>query len=98
MLLLKRIFTSLVIFLILVWILYYGAIVVTCFFAGMIGALHSSGAADKQEVGRQAASQFFEQHAAVVAGSAIGIALVASVALCFCGVLPWCRKHSDSNL
>ena len=93
MLLLKRIFTSLVLFLILVWILYYGGLVVACFFVGANAALHNLGAPDKQEVGRQAASQFFEQHVAVVAGVAIGIALVASLALSFSGILPWCRRR-----
>ena len=93
MLLLKRIFTSLVLFLILTWILYYGAVIVSGFVVGANAALHSPEASDKQEVGRQAGLEFLNQHVGVVAGAAVGIALVASFALSFSGMLPWCRKH-----
>jgi hypothetical protein len=92
MLLLKRIFTSLVLLLVFTWIFYYGGVIVAGFIVGLIAALHNLDAPDKQDIGRQAALEFLNQHVALVAGIAVGIALIAALALSFSGVLPWCRR------
>jgi hypothetical protein len=86
---LKRALTAIVLFPFLFLVLYFGI----CVAGAVAGA--KAGAANPQqsfELGRQAGQNFVRHNLVAILLSSFGGSFVASLALSFSGILPWCRK------
>ena len=95
MTLLKRIGTSIVLFVFFFVVMYF----VICIVGGAIsGAAASAGSSNPQagyEAARQAGGDFVRHHIlAIVLGSFV-FSLASSLGLSFSGILPWCRKPAQ---
>jgi hypothetical protein len=92
MTLLKRIVTSIVLFVFLFVVVYFAVCVVGGAISGaMAGAGHTN-PQDSYAAGQQAGENFVRQHLRTILLGSLLISSVASVALSFSGLLPWCRK------
>jgi len=97
MLLLERLLTSFVLFVVLFPILFIGALAIG---GGLMGA--RAGATNPQakdfrsgyEVGQQAGAEFGKRYGPIVFFGALGISAVCSIALPFAGLFPWCRRET----
>jgi hypothetical protein len=90
MILLKRVATSLVLFVFFFAVLYFAI----CFIGGAISG-GMAGASDPRhaaEAGRQAGVDFVRHHLPAILLSSFGLSFVCSLVLSFSGILPWCRK------
>ncbi|MEJ0089863.1 MAG: hypothetical protein WDM80_08985 [Limisphaerales bacterium] len=95
MTLLKRMATSIVLFVFFFVVMYFGI----CIVGGAIsGAMAGAGAQNAQEgydVGRQAGEDFVRHHIGAILLGSFAISFLSSLALSFSGILPWCRKPSQ---
>jgi hypothetical protein len=90
MILLKRVLTSMALFVFLFVALYLGICIVGgAISGGIAGANHPQ---DSFELGRRAGENFVRNNLLVIVLSAFGISLVSSLSLSFSGIIPWCRK------
>ncbi|MDB6128898.1 MAG: hypothetical protein JWM04_5 [Verrucomicrobiales bacterium] len=95
MTLLKRIVTSIVLF-VFFFVVAYIAI---CIVGGAInGAMAGAGNPNSQEatkLGRQAGADFVMHNLRMISWSSLVVSLVLSLGLSFSGILPWCRKPAQ---
>lgn len=90
MTLIKRMATSVVLFVFFFVVMYMGICIVG---GGISGGM--AGAHDPQhaaEAGRQAGMDFVKHYMGIILLTSFGVSLTASLALSFTGILPWCRK------
>lgn len=95
MLFLKRLATSLVLFVFLFVVLYIGSLAVGGGIAGARAGREHPEVKDFKsgyEAGQQAGAEFARKYSGIIAIAALGVSGVASLALSFGGVLPWCRR------
>jgi quinol-cytochrome oxidoreductase complex cytochrome b subunit len=95
MTLLKRLVTAMVLFVFLFVFVYFGICIVG---AGLNGAYVHAGNANPQEAyetGHRAGAYFVRHNLRMILLSSFLISLVASIALSFSGILPWCRKPAQ---
>jgi len=74
---------------------YFGICIVGGAVSGALAGAGTTNPQDSFEAGRQAGADFVRHHLRAILASSILISLVASLALSFSGVLPWCRKPSQ---
>jgi len=87
---LKRAATAMVLFFFFFVVIYLGICAVG---GGVAGArAGSTNPQESFERGRQAGERFVQQNLGTILISSFGISVVASIALSFSGLLPWCRK------
>src|ERR1019366_6429488 len=94
MLLLKRLLTAFVLFVFLSIILSVGAMAMV---GGIVGARAASNgkATDFNSgyaAGHAAGAEVGKQYGGVILLGALGVSAIASLAISFTGILPWCRK------
>jgi len=95
MILLKRILTSIVLFVFLFVVLYFGFSIVGGFMAGFMAGASNPNPPDGAGPGAQAGADFVNHHLRAIVLSSFGISLVSSLALSFSGILSWCKKPSQ---
>jgi hypothetical protein len=102
MLLLKRIGTFLVLFVFLFVFLFIfslfvgGAVAGASAGSGLPGATNfQSGFQAGYQAGHQAGAEFARRYTGIIFLGALCVSGVASLAISFSGVLPWCRKIPD---
>ncbi len=96
MLLLKRLLTSFVLFIVLSVVFFIGTLAVL---GGVVGA--QAGAANPAAkdfasgyaVGHDAGYEFGKKYGGLILLGSLGTSAVASLAISFGGILPWCRKQ-----
>jgi len=94
MLLLKRIATSIVLFVFFFVVVYFAI----CIVGGAVnGAMAGAGtdAHDGYDAGAQAGANFVRHNMGVILLSSFVISSVLSLVLSFSGILPWCKKPSQ---
>jgi hypothetical protein len=90
MLFIKRLVTSIALFIVLVIVLFLG---VGMLGAGLAGALaERPSAASAQNPAQRAGYQFGERYGKSLFLGAVVVSAVASVTVSFSGALPWCRR------
>jgi hypothetical protein len=95
MTLLKRLVTSVVLFVFFFVVLYFGICMVGAMISGGLAGAGSANQQDAYEAGRQAGGDFVRHNIRAIAlGSLVG-SLVLSLGLSFSGILPWCRKPNQ---
>jgi hypothetical protein len=92
MTLLKRLLTSIVLFVFLFVVIYFGICMVGGAIAGGMSGAGNPNPHDSFEAGRQAGANFVRNNLRIIVLSALGTSLISSLALSFSGVFPWCRK------
>ena len=95
MLLLKRLATSFVLFIILFVCLFIGGLFVGGAIVGARAQAANSGAKDFRsgyEAGHKVGYEFGKRYGAIIFLGALGTSGVVSLAISFSGVLPWCRR------
>ena len=98
MLLLKRLGTSLILFLILFVLLFIGSLAIGGALAGARAGQDYHGEKSFRsgfDVGQRAGAEFAGKYRAIIFVGAFGIAGVASLTVSFVGILPWCRRNSQ---
>src|ERR1017187_7868557 len=98
MLLLKRLGTAFILFLVLFVILFIGSLAVGGGIAGARAGRGYSGTKDFQsgfEVGQQAGADFARKYRGIICFGALGISSLASLTVSFSGIVPWCRRDSQ---
>jgi hypothetical protein len=94
MTLLKRFLTSIVLFVFLFVVLYFGICIIGGGIAGATAGANHPDAQENYELGRQAGADFVRHNLRAIVFSSLGISFVSSVALSFSGIFPWCKKPS----
>src|ERR1043166_2499228 len=95
MLLLKRLATAFVLFLLLFLFLFIGSLAVGGAIAGLRAHRDNSEAKDflsGYEAGQKVGREFGARYGPIIFLGAFGVSTVASLALSFSGVFPWCRR------
>jgi len=92
MTLLKRIATSIVLFVFFFVVVYFAICIVGGAINGAVAGAGSHSAQDGYEAGRQAGASFVRHNLPAILLISFAISLVSSLALSFSGILPWCRK------
>ena len=97
MLLIKRLVTSFVFFVILWVALSLGTLAVV---GGIVGAQAATKAEARDfqsgyAAGEAAGREIGRKYGGIIFLSAFGVSAIASVGLSFSGLLPWCRKKSE---
>ncbi len=92
MTLLKRIATSIVLFVFFFVVVYFAICVVGGAISGGMAGSGTTNAQDGYEAGRLAGENFVRHNVPVILLSTLVISLVSSLGLSFSGILPWCRK------
>jgi hypothetical protein len=97
MLLLKRLGTSAVLFVVLFFVFFFGTLIVGGGISGMKVSADHPNAQPKEafELGRKAGEEFARKYTWIILLGSVGGALVASLGLSFSGILPWCRKQDE---
>jgi len=97
MTLLKRIATSVVLFVFFFVVLYFAISIVGGFMSGFTHGLMSNtnGQNPHDGSGGQIGTDFVNHHILAITLSLLVVSLVLSLALSFSGVLSWCRKPSQ---
>lgn len=85
-----RLATAAVLFVLLFFAVYVGICVVGGAISGGIAGAHDPQHA--AQAGRLAGESFVKNNLTMILLGSCGVSLVASLALSFSGVLPWCRK------
>jgi len=96
MMLLKRIATSIVLFVFFFVVLYFAIAMVGGFMAGFKHGLMAgaSGQDPHDGSGRQIGTDFVKNNILAITLSALVISLILSLGLSFSGILSWCKKPS----
>jgi hypothetical protein len=92
MTLLKRIATSIVLFVFFFVFVYFAICIVGGAISGAMAGAGSQSAQVGYDTGRQAGANFVRHNLPAILSSSFVISLVSSLALSFSGILPWCRK------
>ena len=95
MLLLKRLATAFVLFLFLFLFLFIGSLAVGGAVAGLRAHSDNPEAKDFRsgyEAGQKVGREFGQRYGPIICLGAFGVSAVASLALSFSGVFPWCRR------
>jgi hypothetical protein len=95
MTLLKRIATSIVLFVFFFVVVYFAICMVGGAISGAEAGAGNPNVHDAMEAGGQAGANFVRHHIGVILISSFVISLVSSLALSFSGILPWCKKPSQ---
>ena len=96
MLLLKRIITAMVLFVFLFVVVYLGICILGAAVSGAISGAGMTNQHDAYEAGRQAGANFVRHNLKAIVLWSFVISLVGSLSLSFSGILPWCKKSSES--
>jgi hypothetical protein len=94
MLLLKRIATSIVLFVFFFVVVYFAICMIGGAINGAISGAGTPNTHDAYEAGRQAGVDFVRHNIRAILLSSFVISFVASLVLSFSGILPWCKKLS----
>jgi hypothetical protein len=92
MTLIKRLATSMVLFVFLFVVLYFGICIIGGFLHGSMAGLNHPNSPDGVGPGAQAGADFVNHNIRAIVLSAFGISLVSALVLSFSGILSWCRK------
>jgi len=92
MTLLKRIATSIVLFVFFFVVVYFAICIVGGAINGAVAGAGSHSAQDGYDAGRQAGASFVRHNLPAILLISFAISLVSSLALSFSGILPWCKK------
>jgi hypothetical protein len=98
MLLIKRLATTLVLFVILFVMFFMGSLVVGGAIAGARSGGANPDAKDFQsgfEAGQKAGAEFTRKYRGMIIFGSLGMSGLGSVAFSFSGLLPWCRKAAQ---
>jgi hypothetical protein len=95
MLLLKRIATSIVLFVFFFVVLYFAICIVGAGINGAMAGAGTTNAEDGYNAGAQAGANFVRHNMAMILLSSFVISFLSSLSLSFSGILPWCRKPSQ---
>ncbi|MES2439352.1 MAG: hypothetical protein V4584_09810 [Verrucomicrobiota bacterium] len=96
MLLLSRLATALVIFVVSFVTIYLAICVVGGGIAGGAVGAANPNSSDVAELGRQAGQKFVGDNLTMITLSSLGVSSVLSLVLSFSGILPWCKKRAVS--
>jgi hypothetical protein len=92
MLLLKRIATSVVLFVFLFVVVYFAICMVGGAISAVISGTGNPNPHDAYDEGRQAGANFVRHNIRLILLSSLLISIVSSLLLSFSGILPWCRR------
>jgi hypothetical protein len=95
MLLLKRLGTSFIVFLILFVLLFIGSLAICGAVVGARAGQGDQGEKNFQagfEAGQRAGAEFAHKYRGIIFVGAVGIAGATSLSLSFSGIFPWCRS------
>ncbi len=92
---LKRFVTSILLFGILFVFLYLGICMAGGFIAGAKAGPKGANPQESFQLGQRAGADFVRDNLRAIVFSSFGISFVASLALSFSGILPWCRKPAE---
>jgi hypothetical protein len=95
MLLLKRIATSIVLFVFFFAVVYFAICIVGGAVNGAMAGAGTTNAHDGYDAGAQAGANFVRHNMGVILLSSFVISSVLSLLLSFSGILPWCKKPSQ---
>jgi hypothetical protein len=98
MLLLKRLITSVVLFLVLSIIFFTGALAVAGAVVGAQAGVGNPAAQDFASgyaLGHAAGYEVGKRYGGVILRGSLATSALASIAISFSGILPWCRKRSQ---
>jgi hypothetical protein len=92
---LKRLATTIVLFVFFFVVVYFAICIVGGAVSGAKAAINNPDAADKGQLGQIAGQDFVRNNLTVIFLSSLASSLIASVGLSFTGILPWCRKPQE---
>jgi hypothetical protein len=95
MTLLKRIATSIVLFVFFFVVVYFAICIVGGAINGAMAGASSQNPKDSYDAGRQAGANFVRHNMLMILLGSFVISFVSSLALSFSGILPWCRNPSQ---
>jgi hypothetical protein len=94
MLLLKRLLTAFVLFVLLFATLYLGFCIVGGAVAGGVASVGQTDPTQAAALGRQAGAKFVQDNLAMISLTSLGVAALISGVISFSGILPWCKKST----